>query len=147
MPVWIGATSPLAVEEARTRRTTGSGGIATKTASSASIAGSDPFRGAFVDLGQSAENALPDWRLVVPQWEFDLEAGRFVPNLDLLERLPALRLNIEDFLANMDLPPLDNLSVPLPDFHKGNLSTQDALVSASSYLASQRPLSSESESG
>ena len=111
------------------------------------VAGSDPFRGAIADLGQRAGNVLPDWRLVVPQWEFDLEAGRFIPNLDLLERLPALNLNIEDFLADVDLPPLDNLSVPLPDFRKGTLSAQDALVSASSYLASRRTLSLESESG
>lgn len=98
------------------------------------VAGLDPVGGAIADLGQRAENALPDWRFVVPQWEFDLDAGRFTPNLDRTERLSALELNITDFLADVDLPGLDNLSVPLPDFRNGALSAQDALVNASSYL-------------
>ena len=107
----------------------------------------DPIGRAIGDAGQQVADTLPDWRLVVPQWEFDLDAGRFIPNLDLLERLPALDLNIENFLADVNLPALDNLSVPLPDFRQGALSAQDALVSASAYLSSQRILSSESTSG
>lgn len=109
--------------------------------------GSEPIPGTIVDLGQRAKNVLPDWRQVVPQWEFDLGTGRFMPNLDLVKRLPALNLNVGDFLADIDLPALDNLSVPLPDFRKGTLSAQDALVSASAYLSSRRTLSLENASG
>ena len=101
----------------------------------------DPIGRAIGDAGQLAADTLPDWRLVVPQWEFDLDAGRFIPNLDFMERLPALDLNIGNFLADVNLPALDNLSVPLPDFRQGTLSAQDALVSASAYLSSQRTLS------
>jgi hypothetical protein len=109
--------------------------------------GSEPIPGTIVDLGQRAKNALPDWQQVVPQWEFDLGTGRFMPNLDLVKRLPVLNLNVGDFLADVDLPALDNLSVPLPDFRKGTLSAQDALVSASAYLSSRRTLSLENASG
>ncbi len=106
----------------------------------------DPIGKAIGDAGQLAADTLPDWRLVVPKWEFDLGAGRFIPNLDFMERLPALDLNIGQFLADVNLPALDNLSVPLPDFRQGALSAQDGLISASAYLSSQRTLSSESAS-
>lgn len=110
-------------------------------------AGSEPIQETTVDLGQRAKNALPDWRQVVSQWEFDLGTGRFMPNLDLVKRLPTLNLNVGDFLADVGLPALDNLSVPLPDFRQGTLSARDALVSASAYLSSWRTLSLENTSG
>ncbi len=109
-------------------------------------AGSEPIQETIVDLGQRAKNALPDWRQVVPQWEFDLGTGRCMPNLDLVKRLPTLNLNVGDFLADVGLPALDNLSVPLPEFRQGTLSAQDAFVSASAYLSSRRTLSLENTS-
>ena len=99
-----------------------------------------------VDLGHRAVHALPDWRLVVPQWEFDLDTGRFIPN-HLIEQLPALGLNVGDFLADLELPALDNVSVPWPDFRQATLSAQDALMSASAYLASQGVIAPGGESG
>ena len=89
------------------------------------------------NIGQAAVEALPDWQLAVPQWNFNPRLGRFVPDFAAMERLPSLELNVGEVLADLELPSLDNLNLELPDLRRGARSAQDALVSASAYVASR----------
>ena len=92
---------------------------------------------AVADTSHRAVEALPDWRLSVPSWKFDIGSGRFTPDFELLEQLPALDIDLKAFLADVGMPPLRKLTVSLPDFGMANRSAQDALASASNYLTAQ----------
>ncbi|MCY3658497.1 MAG: hypothetical protein OXG36_05670 [Caldilineaceae bacterium] len=98
-------------------------------------------------IGQVAAQALPDWRLTVPQWKFDIRLGQLVPDFGLVEHLPFLDLNVREVLSDLELPSLDNLELPLPDFHLSARSAQMALANASAYLASQGKLVSDTTPG
>lgn len=98
-------------------------------------------------IGQVAAQVLPDWRLTVPQWKFDIRLGQLVPDFGLVEHLPVLDLNVREVLSGLELPSLDNLELPLPDFHLSARSAQMALVNASAYLASQGKLVSDTNPG
>ncbi len=90
--------------------------------------------GAITGTSQRAVEALPDWRLAVPSWKFDIGSGRFTPDFELLEQLPALDMDLKALLADVGMPSLRKLTVPLPDFGMANRSAQDALASAATYI-------------
>ena len=91
----------------------------------------------FVDLVPEFDYAryFPDWN-----WELSdfmgamgQSATQVIPD-GLTERFTALNVNVGEILADLDLPSLDNLDLPVPDFGQSARSAQEALVSASAYL-------------
>ena len=97
----------------------------------------DSVGGAIAGTSNRAVEALPDWRLAVPSWKFDIGSGRFTPDFELLEQLPALDMDLKALLADVGMPSLRKLTVPLPDFGVANRSAQDALASAATYLTAR----------
>ena len=86
----------------------------------------ESFGGAIAGTSHRAVEVLPDWQLAVPSWKFDVGLGRFTPDFGLLERLPALDMDLKVLLADVGMPSLRKLTVPLPDFGVANQSAQDA---------------------
>ena len=97
----------------------------------------DSVGGAIAGTSNRAVEALPDWRLAVPSWKFDIGSGRFTPDFELLEQLPALDMDLKALLADVGMPSLRKLTVSLPDFGVANRSAQDALASAATYLTAR----------
>ena len=91
----------------------------------------------FVDLVPEFDYAryFPDWN-----WELSdfmdavgKSVAQVVPD-EFTERFATLNVNVGEILAELDLPSLDNLDLPVPDFGQSTRSAQEALVSASAYL-------------
>ena len=83
-----------------------------------------------------------DYARYFPDWDWELtdfmdamgqSADQVIPDR-LAERFATLNVNVGNILADLDLPSLDNLDLPVLDFGQSARSAQEALVSAAVYL-------------
>ncbi|MCY4522748.1 MAG: hypothetical protein OXC13_18485 [Caldilineaceae bacterium] len=91
----------------------------------------------FVDLVPEFNYAryFPDWDWGLSDFmdAMGQSAAQVVPD-GFTDRFAALNVNVGEILADLDLPSLDNLDLPVPDLGQSARSAQEALVSASVYL-------------